>query len=381
MRAIVIGGGIGGLTAGIALHHSGIDAVVFERMKELREVGSGLTLWVNAMRALQKIGAADAVRPRGAVSDFIDNRSWRGDALKTLPIHKVADKFGMSSVGIHRGDLQAVLASLLAPGTLQLGAQCTGFVQDEAGVTVKFADGREERADVLIAADGINSTIRAQLYGQSPPRYSGYTCWRSAVKLDHPLLKPAVYTQLYGRGCTFGIFAIGNGGLSWYGTKMTPAGGGAAGGPERKQEAVDTFKGWYEPVRAVIEATPESGFVRQDIFDREPIEAWGTGRVTLLGDAAHPTTPTLGQGGCMAIEDAVVLARNLAAGKDVPSSLQRYVQQRKPRANGIVRQARRHGVFYHAASPVLSVVRDTFFRTAPVAIAMREVEKLMGYEA
>jgi 2-polyprenyl-6-methoxyphenol hydroxylase-like FAD-dependent oxidoreductase len=382
MKAIVIGGGIGGITTGLALRHAGIDVTVFERQGELKEVGSGLTLWVNAMRALRKIGAADAVKPKGSVPEFIDNRSWRGGELKALPIHKVAEKFGMPSVGIHRAVLQNTLASLLPKGVLQLSTQCTAFSQDAEGVTVKFADGREERGDVLIGADGINSTIRNQLFGLGPPRYSGYTCWRSAVKLEHPLLKPSVYTQLYGRGCTFGIFAIGEGSWSWYGTKMTPQGGGVATtGPERKKEAVDAFAGWYEPVRAVIEATPDSGFFRQDICDRVPIESWGTGRVTLLGDAAHATTPTLGQGGCMAIEDAVILARNLKEGADIPSSLKAYEARRKPRANGIVRQARRHGIFYHAASPALGLVRDTFFKTAPVMIAMHEVEKLMGYEA
>lgn len=381
MKAIVIGGGIGGLTAGIALRHAGIDAVIFERQVELREVGSGLTLWVNAMRALKKIGAADAVRPRGSVAEVIDNRSWRGEALKALPIHRVAEKFGAPSVGIHRAELQSALAGLLPAGVLRLSADCTGFAQDEGRVTARFADGREERGDVLVGADGIHSTIRAQLYGKSPPRYSGYTCWRSAVKLSHPLLMPSIYTQLYGPGSTFGIFAIGDAGLSWYGTKVTPKGGDAGPGPQRKKEATDTFSGWYEPVRAVIEATPEAAFVRQDIYDRVPVESWGTGRVTLLGDAAHPTTPTLGQGGCMAIEDAVVLARNLVEGPDVVSGLRRYVELRKPRANGIVRQARRHGVFYHAANPTVRILRDAFFRTAPIAIALREVEKLMGYEA
>jgi 2-polyprenyl-6-methoxyphenol hydroxylase-like FAD-dependent oxidoreductase len=363
------------------LQRAGFDVPVFERMHELREVGSGLTLWTNAMRALGKMGVADAVRARGAVVEFLENRTSAGKALKTLPLHKVAEKFGAPCVSIHRAELQNALASALQPGTLQLGVQCAGFVQDESGVTVRFANGREERADLLIGADGINSTIRAQLFGPSSPRYSGYTCWRSAARIEHPLLAPTVYTQLYGRGSNFGMFPIGPGFVSWYGTMMTPQGGTSGAAAEWKREATEHFKEWYEPVRAVIQATPESGFVRQDICDRVPIETWGTGRVALLGDAAHATTPTLGQGGCMAIEDAVVLARNLADGADVPSSLSRYAAQRKGRANGIVRQARRHGVFYHGANPLLGTIRDFSISTIPVSLAMREVEKLMGYEA
>jgi 2-polyprenyl-6-methoxyphenol hydroxylase-like FAD-dependent oxidoreductase len=381
MKAIVVGGGIGGLAAGIGLQKAGLEVTVCERMPELKEVGSGLTLWTNAMRALGKLGVADPVGARGAVVEHLENRDWRGEEFTTLPIHKIGEKFGAPCVSIHRAELQGALASCLAPGTLRLGVQCTGFTQDDGGVTVQFSDGREQRADVLVGADGIKSAIRAQLFGASPPRYSGYTCWRSAARLQHPGLSPTLYTQLYGPGSTFGIFPIGPGYVSWYGTKMTPAGGGTGKSPDWKREAQAEFKEWYEPVRAVIDATPETGFSRQDIYDLEPIDLWSKGRVTLLGDAAHATTPTLGQGGCMAIEDSVVLARCLSEGSDVPTSLRRYSDQRFRRANGIVRQARRHGVLYHADNPVLGGARYLFLKYAPVSIAMKEVEKLMGYEA
>lgn len=381
-RAIVVGAGIGGLSAAHGLRNAGFDVSVHERMPELREVGSGLTLWVNAMRALRKLGVADAIRARGAVVDRIENRKWRGRALKTLPIRQVERKFGEPSVSIHRAELQAGLAAELPEDVVHLGSEFTGFEQDEEGVTVRFADGREERVDVLVGADGIASAVRTQLFGKPQPRYSGYTCWRSAVRLEHPRLEAEVYTQLYGPGSNFGIFPIGEGYWSWYGTKITPAGGGAGGdGPTWKREATEQFRGWYETVPAAIEATDERGFIRQDIYDLRPIDTWGEGRVTLLGDAAHATTPTLGQGGCMAIEDSVVLGRNLAGNGDVPAALRAYWERRRGRANGIVRSARRQGVLYHGANPAVGAFRDVFLGTAPTPIAMRVVEKLMGYEA
>jgi 2-polyprenyl-6-methoxyphenol hydroxylase-like FAD-dependent oxidoreductase len=377
-----VGGGIGGLSAGIGLQRAGWEVSVLERMPELHEVGSGLTLWTNAMRALGKLGVADVVQAGGAVIERLENRNWRGEPFATLPIHKIGEKFGAPCVSIHRADLQATLAAALAPGALRLGVQCSGFSQDDRGVTVRLSDGGEQRADLLVGADGIKSTVRAQLFGASPPRYSGYTCWRSAARLEHPGLGPTLYTQLYGPRSTFGIFPIGPGFFSWYGTRMTPAGGGTGkSSPEWKREAQAEFKEWYEPVRAVIDATPEAGVSRQDIYDLKPIDLWSKGRVTLLGDAAHATTPTLGQGGCMAIEDSVVLSRVLAGGGDVSACLRDYSDQRFRRANGIVRQARRHGVLYHAANPLLETVRHIFLKRAPVSIAMREVEKLMGYEA
>ena len=171
MRAIVVGAGIGGLSAGIGLQRAGLDVTVFERMRELREVGSGLTLWTNAMRALGKLGVADPIRSRGAVVESLENWAWYGKQLG-------GDKFGTQGYGIHRGELQAGLAAALRPGTLQLGVQCTGFAQDKGGVTVRLGEGREERADLLVGADGIKSVVRAGLFGEGEMRYSGYTCWR-----------------------------------------------------------------------------------------------------------------------------------------------------------------------------------------------------------
>jgi 2-polyprenyl-6-methoxyphenol hydroxylase-like FAD-dependent oxidoreductase len=382
LKAIVVGAGIGGLSAANALSHAGLGVTVYERMSELHEVGSGLTLWVNAMRSLRKFGTEDPIRSRGAEVHSIENRLWNGRPFKTLPIGRIGEKYHSHSVGIHRAELQGALAELLPSDVdLNLGAQCTGFEQDAEGVTVRFADGREDRADALIGADGIRSTIRTQLFGEPQPRYSGYTVWRSAVHIEHPLLEPTVYTQVYGRGSNFGVFPIGENYWSWYGTKMTPEGGAAAGdGATWKREAMNQFKDWYETVPAVLEASPEKDFVRQDISDLKPIQTWGEGRVTLLGDAAHATTPALGQGGCMAIEDSVVLARELsAANGDVPGALRRYAEKRRDRANGIVRSARRQGYLYHGPNPIVGIVRRITL-TGPVAIAMRIVDGLMGYE-
>jgi 2-polyprenyl-6-methoxyphenol hydroxylase-like FAD-dependent oxidoreductase len=163
---------------------------------------------------------------------------------------------------------------------------------------------------------------------------------------------------------------------------MTPEGGASGGdGATWKREAMDQFENWYETVPAVIEATPEKDFVRQDISDLKPIQVWGEGRVTLLGDAAHATTPALGQGGCMAIEDSVVLAREVsAANGDVPGALRRYAEKRRDRANGIVRSARRQGYLYHGPNALVGIVRRVTL-TGPLAVAMRIVDGLMGYEA
>ena len=382
LRATVVGAGIGGLSAAIALRNAGAEVTVHEKLAELREVGSGLTLWVNAMRALGIMGVAEPVRERGSVLEAIDNVRADGRVFKSLPIAQLAQKRGHPSVSIHRAVLQETLAEALPDGVLKLSSECTSVEQDAGGATVKFADGSEEQADLVVAADGIRTTIGRELAGELPLRYSGYTCWRSAVEMDHPLLDPKRYVQLYGTKSTFGIFAIGEGRWSWYGTSFAPQGGGEGGdGARWKEEALRAFHGWPDPVQAVIETTPEAAFIRQDIFDREPIDSWVSGRVALLGDAAHATTPTLGQGGCMAIEDALVLGRSVERENDVSVAAKSYERDRVDRANGIVRQAWRHGKLYHGVNATRRLIRDRFILSAPVPIAMREVEKLMGYEA
>jgi 2-polyprenyl-6-methoxyphenol hydroxylase-like FAD-dependent oxidoreductase len=277
--------------------------------------------------------------------------------------------------------LQATLAGALDDGVLQLGAKCTGFAFDGDGVRVQFDDGREERADVLVGADGIRSTIHRQLRGEPQVRYSGYFCWRSSAYLEHPQLTAGRYVQLYATNSNFGIFPIGPDRWAWYGTQVGPSVAGQGADPERwKREALDRFSDWWPPVSAVIEATPVAEMACHDISDRVPIEGWTRGPVVLLGDAAHPTTPTLGQGGCMAIEDALVLARSLEGEEDIASGLRRFEQQRVKHTSRVVRKAWRHGRIYHGVNLPLRAVRDLFILRAPERIAMREVDKLIGYE-
>lgn len=378
--AVVIGGGIGGLSTAIALRRIGMEVSVFERMPRLTEVGSGLTLWTNAMRALDRIGVGDVIAARGGRVDDLENRLEDGDLLSTLPVSEIAERYGRPGYGLARPELQEGLASVLPPDSIHLRATCTGYRQDREGVTALFADGGEVRADVLIGADGIGSAVRKQMLGDEPPRYAGYTCWRSAAKVDHELLHPTTYIQLYGRGSNFGIFPVGPGMWSWYGTHMTGPTTTMTKGPEMQREALDQFRCWYTPVSVVIEATAPEACVRQDIYDRKPVARYVDGRVGLLGDAAHPTTPTLGQGGCMAIEDAVAVAKELAMGGDIAYALRRYNDNRRERTSSIVNSAWRQGQLYHGKGAVTSTVRNLMFGKAPVSAAMRVVDKLMRYE-
>jgi 2-polyprenyl-6-methoxyphenol hydroxylase-like FAD-dependent oxidoreductase len=324
-RVLVIGGGIGGLTAAIALNRAGIPAAVYERAPELREVGAGITLWTNALKVLRKLGAGPAVEAKSTPLQQSEIRTWRGGLLSAMDLSELEAKYAAPTVGIHRGDLQAALADHLGREHITLGAACVGFTQTADGVTARFADGREARGEFLIGADGLNSAVRTQLLGPQKPRYAGYTAWRGVGHIDRPEVPVGKTLLAMGRGSQVGYLPIGGGRTYWFATANTPPGG--TDGPKgAKAVLLERFADWYAPIPAVIDATPDAAILRNDIIDRPPVTNWTDGRVTLLGDAAHPTTPNLGQGACMAIESAWVLAGCLKA--DGVNGLKAYQKKR-----------------------------------------------------
>ena len=375
-RAIVIGGGIGGLTAAVALRRAGIYAVVFERADELREIGAGISIWVNAMKALEGLGLADAVRAAGRQEIGGAIRTASGKTLSEIPAGVLEKRFGLNVV-LRRPDLQGVLLAALPEGAVRLGAECVGFRQDGSGVTALFAGGQEERGDLLVGADGLNSVVRRQLFGDQKPRYAGFTAWRALADLGDGW--DGAGFEAWGRGEIFGLASLGRGRFYWYATKNAPEGQqDAAGG--RKVELLERFGSWHEPIPSVIRATGEKAILRNDIFDREPLERWGVGRVTLLGDAAHPMTPNLGQGACQAIEDAVVLAKGVREEEEIPAALRLYEERRMERTASIVRRSRFLARYSQLENPLLCGLRNAAVRAMPLRLQLRQLDPILGYE-
>jgi len=347
-KVVVAGGGIGGLTAAIALRRAGFEVSVFERAAELGEVGAGLLPASNAQKALKKLGLAEAVSSLGTPASAAEIRSWRGEVLVSIPAAELEKKIGAPSAAVHRADLQALLAREVGEGTLRLGTEVVAFEQDENGVRVLLADGSRESADILVGADGLRSRIRAGLFGPEEPRYAGYTAWRAVVVPEEGLLPWGAGFESWGRGARFGCAHIGNGRVYWFATRNAPEGekDGPPGSLDgARANLLRLFEGWHRPIGGLVEAAEENAILRTDIYDREPLdERWGEGRVTLLGDAAHPMTPNLGQGACQAIEDAVVLARCLGERGATAEALRRYERLRSDRVAMVVRRSRRVGM-------------------------------------
>lgn len=380
MRVLVIGGGIGGLATARALLLVGLDAVVFERAAELRAVGAGLSLFRNALAALDALGLGDRVRQAGAELTRLETRSVRGDVLARVTAASFGWDDPVIGIGIHRADLAGLLADSLDGVEVCTGAELVDFHEEAGGVVARFADGREERGDLLIGADGLHSRVRAKLHGDVPPRYAGYLAWRGVVTYTDSRFPAGHAWEVHGQGSRFGLVHIDDARVYWFATANRPA--GSTDAPMgRKAELLARFGDWFGPIPAVIAATPDDAILRNDVFDRDPLPVWGRGRVTLLGDAAHPMTPDIGQGACQALEDAVVLAAALTEHQPVEAALRAYEAAREARTTPMVRLARRLGRVAQWQHPLAYRLREAATRLAPDAVLARQSAPLFKFEA
>lgn len=375
--AIIIGGGIAGLATAIALRRQGLRVAVYERAPEIREVGAGLTLWANALKALQRLGLDRAVRAAGMPGMGGSIRTWDGRPLVTMSGAALEAALGAANVGIHRADLQRILLNAVGPDTVRLGVTCEGVSQDEHSVTARLSDGRLDRADLLIGADGFHSVVRHQLFDKRQHRYAGYTAWRGVAAFSHPDLRADSAFESWGRGQRFGMLQIGQGRAYWFATHNAPE--AQTDTPDGRQaELLRLFGGWHAPIPALIHATDPIAILRNDISDRDPLPRWSLGRVTLVGDAAHPMTPNMGQGACQAIEDAVELADCLAQRDDTAAALLRYELHRSQRANLVVRQSRRIGQVAQWRNPALCAVRNSLIKALGPGAQVRQLRFTLG---
>jgi 2-polyprenyl-6-methoxyphenol hydroxylase-like FAD-dependent oxidoreductase len=369
-RILISGAGIGGLTAACALVRAGLDARVVERAPELLSVGAGITVQANAMVALRRLGLDAAVLAEGGQLGLSQILRDDGLVLASTSLDGLEREVGAPSIAIHRARLQRVLLDALGRERVELGADVTRFEADDAGVAVRLADGRRLDGALLIGADGLRSAVRAQLHGDEEPSYAGYTTWRGVA--EDPGLAPGQAGEMWGRGRRFGFVGIGFGEVYWFSVIDAPAGGRDSPGRVRA-DLLERFGDFGGPARKLLEATDEAAIVRTDIADRPPLARWGEGRVTLLGDAAHPMTPNLGQGGCQAIEDAVVLAECLAGASDGEAGLRAYEDRRAERAHWFVAQSRSVGKIAQASGSVSCWLRNTAFRLAPRRLLERQI--------
>jgi salicylate hydroxylase len=355
MKAIVIGGGIGGVTTALCLLDAGIEVELHERSGALTEVGAGIQLSPNGTKVLAKLGLSPAIEGIAFRPKSLDMRLGQSGAqVFSIPIREEAvARYGAPYFHIHRADLMSALSAALqtrAPHCLHLNHELVSIAQDDNSVVASFSDGSNAIGDVLIGADGIHSAARTQLFGTQPARFTGNVAWRIVVPADEQLRKlvPPAATVWVGPGRHVVTYYLRRGELINFVGVVERDDWQKEGWTEQGDisDLRNDFAGWATPVTEVIARAKEC--FRWALFDRNPLDRWSHGCVTLLGDACHPMLPFLAQGAVMAIEDAWVLSRHLrAGGNDVSAALTAYQSERKPRTSRVQMGARRQMGLFH----------------------------------
>jgi 2-polyprenyl-6-methoxyphenol hydroxylase-like FAD-dependent oxidoreductase len=296
--------------------------------------------------------------------------------LARWPTVVVARRLGEPLMGIGRPDLQRALRAAVPDGDLRLGAECVAVEQTDGSAVARLAGGEEVAGALLVGADGLESTVRAR-FDSTPLRYAGYTEWRGIA--PYPAMEPGVHVQWYGPGAVFGIVPLLDGMAAWFGRRNAAPGGADERG-SRRRKLLDLYRAWEAPVTGVLEASAESGIARADIYDLPARRRWGQGRISLLGDAAHPTTPTLGQGAGLAIEDAVVLARCVEERGPTQEALAEYERHRLSRTAKVVKTSRSQGAPNLWTGGLACRVRDTMLSSLPTPLALRQFERVVSFD-
>ena len=346
LRAVVVGGGLGGMAAAVALAQAGLDVQVHEQVQRLTEVGAGVSLAPNGLRVLERLGL-------GAIVERVGARYMQAQLLLSdgRPARHEPDQFTRPgrNLGIHRADMLALLAAQLPAGTVRTGHQCTGFSQDAGTATVSFADGTEATADVVIGADGIHSVLQGFVVPPAKPEFSGVVAYRGLVPLIDTCRADA-FQMWVGETKHFLVFPVRAGQLLNY-VGFVPSDTSVreswSAGSDPAALAAH-FAGWDPVIGQVITAIsgPGGSGFQWGMYDRAPLPRWSSGRLTLLGDAAHPMLPHLGQGVNQALEDAVALAtllRACAGSSDVPRALAAYERLRRDRTARVQHDSRWQG--------------------------------------
>lgn len=356
MKAIVIGGGIGGMSTAIALEKVGYETAVYEAVKEIKPVGAAISIWPNGVKCLNALGMKEALRALGGNMAYMAYNDFAsGTTLTRFSMSPLVQQVGEYPYPVARAELQAMLIDTYGRTRINFGKRVIQVEQSENGVIATFDDNSQVSGDFLIAADGTHSVIRQYVVEQAPERrYAGYVNWNGLVEIDESIAPADQWTTFVGEGKRVSLMPVSGNRFYFFFDVPLPK-----GLPEDRTTLKDDlrgyFSGWAEPVQRLIATINPETTNRVEIHDIEPFSSFVKGRVALLGDAAHSTTPDIGQGGCAAMEDAIVLASTLASHSlGIEDALLRYQSRRVERVKDLVLKARKRCDVTHGKDPVVT---------------------------
>jgi len=364
---LIAGAGIGGLALACGLQKAELKFEVFERAPTLSPVGAGILLQPNAMAALSHLGLDSKVAQAGHQLRRGTGETLSGTVLHSTPL----DGFETPTVAMRRASLQSVLLQTIGSDHVHTNKRFDHYEQDQEGVTAFFSDGSTARGTLLVGADGLRSAVRSQLVGPAPLRYAGYTSWRGIAPIA-PLTPADEIFEVWGPGLRFGIVPIAPDQTYWFAVANAPEGETS---PDPRSDVLARFADFGERAQKLVAATPTDQILRMDIHDRLPIRSWSEGRVVLMGDAAHPCTPNLGQGGCMAIEDAVLLAHFFTKTATYQDAIRRYETRRIPRTAAIVKESWNFGRVAQLEGRFSRWLRDLVLRSTPQSVVQKRLRE------
>lgn len=357
MKIIIIGAGIGGLSAGIGLKKLGHDVTVYERVEKILPVGAAISVWSNGVKCLNYLGLAEQVKALGgdmATMAYMDG--FTNTVMTQFSLQPLVEEVGQRPYPVSRAELQYMLMDEFGHEDIKLGVSLVDIAQDltqpNPQVTAFFSDGSSDTADLLIGSDGTHSFSREYVLGKKiDRRYAGYVNWNGLVEIDESIAPANQWTTFVGEGKRVSLMPIASGRFYFFFDVPLPV------GLPNERDHYKTllkqyFAGWCDPVQRLIDQIDPAKTNRVEIHDIDPFDTWVKGRVVLLGDSAHSTTPDIGQGGCQALEDAIYLTRSLAINTNsLDDALKRYVNVRAPRANHLVMVARKRCGVTHGEDP------------------------------
>jgi 2-polyprenyl-6-methoxyphenol hydroxylase-like FAD-dependent oxidoreductase len=376
-RFAIVGGGIGGLSLAIAMQRKGFHVTVYESASSFKPLGAGLVLAANAVNAFQEIGIRENILNAGSILKKLSIKDQQGRTLMSTDAEKISAKYNVvNNFTIHRADLHEALLSHLQKGTVQLGKSFKDFKQASIGIEISFEDGSVEEVDYIIACDGVHSVIRQKLLPGTRPRYAGYTCWRAVIDNLPPSLQNLNETsETWGSAGRFGIVPLNKDRLYWFACVN------AKQNDERKRlskvkDLLKYFGDFHHPIPEILRQTKDEHLIWNDIIDIKPLKKFAFGNILLLGDAAHATTPNMGQGACMAIEDAAILANTLEHTHSVEDAFVHFERKRLRRTTTIINDSWNMGRVAQLENPLLIWLRNSLLQLTPPSVAEKQVRFL-----